>query len=69
MIKVWRFDDAPERYRNLSQHGGDEDWLAFVPSRMAEDWIGWLEEGTSFGVYRVSRTKVRGGVVVIGAHA
>ena len=32
MIKVWRFEDAPKKYRALSTNGGDEDWIAFVPA-------------------------------------
>lgn len=37
-IKVWHFYDAPEEYRALSGHGGDEDWLAFVPDEVGLDW-------------------------------
>lgn len=36
-ILVWRFYDAPEEYRALSGHGGDEDWLAFVPDEIGTD--------------------------------
>ena len=40
---VWRFDDAPEDLRDLSQNGGDEDWLAVVPRSFLEagnaDWM------------------------------
>lgn len=68
-IKVWRFDDAPEEYRALSTNGGDEDWIAFVPASLAADWIGWLEEGQSFGCCCVDEHKVAGGVIRIGCHA
>lgn len=69
MIRVWRFDDAPEELRKLSRHGGDEDWLAHVPAVMAEDYIGWMEGG-SFGACDVSEHKLSDGSVVrIGAHA
>lgn len=34
-IRVWRFDDAPEELRDLSHHGGDEDWLALIPPAFA----------------------------------
>ncbi len=30
-ILVWRWDDAPDEFREFSGHGGDEDWVAFVP--------------------------------------
>jgi hypothetical protein len=69
MISVWRFEDAPEKYRELSGHGGDEDWLAFVPDSMRDEFIGWLEGGSWFGCCAVSRHDVPGGVVHIGAHA
>ena len=69
MIRVWRFRDAPEEFRKLSKHGGDEDWLAHVPAEMAEDYIGWMETG-SFGACDVSEHKLDDGSVVrIGAHA
>jgi hypothetical protein len=68
-ILVWKFHEAPTEYRDLSDHGGDEDWVAFVPDALAGEWIGWLEEGTSFGCCRVSEHPVDGGVVRIGAHA
>lgn len=30
LIKIWRFKDAPEIYRNLSTNGGDEDWVVVM---------------------------------------
>lgn len=68
-ILVWRFHDAPEEYRKLSEHGGDEDWLALVPTPLANAWIAWLEPGP-FGICDVSRHPLADGrVVCIGAHA
>lgn len=67
-IVVWRFREAPEALQELSPHGGDEDWLAFIPEKYADDWIGWLEHGP-FGVCDISRHPVAGGEVRIGAHA
>ena len=67
-IRVWRFDHAPERYQALSDHGGDEDWLAFIPDEYIGMYIGWLDS-PSFGCCRISKHLVRGGVVWIGAHA
>jgi len=75
-IKVWRFYDAPKKYQKLSTHGGDEDWLAFIP----KDLIGsfrfeyqpmplWMQSGTQFGICDVSLIPVRDGFVAIGAHA
>lgn len=68
-IAVWKFGDAPEEYRSLSEHGGDEDWIAFVPEDLKDEWIGWMQEGTSFGCCSVTEHAVEGGVVRIGAHS
>lgn len=69
-IKVWRYDDAPEEYRNLSHHGGDEDWVALVPAESKEQYIGWLESGTPFGQCDVSIHDLpTGDRVFIGAHS
>lgn len=68
-IAAWPFDEAPGELRALSRHGGDEDWLALVPARLAEMWIPWLEHGP-FGVCDISKhTLPDGRVVFIGAHA
>lgn len=69
-IKVWRFDDAPQELQDLSDHGGDEDWLALIPPHLTEHWFGWMESGTPFGVCRVSEHPLPDGSLVrIGAHA
>jgi len=69
-IIVWRYYDAPTEWQELSEHGGDEDWLAVVPARMADDYIGWLGEGGPFGCCSVSRHELADGrLVFIGAHA
>jgi hypothetical protein len=69
-ILIWRFHDAPEEYRNLSEHGGDEDWIAVLPAAMAGAWIPWLESGSSFGCCDVSEHPLPDGrKVLIGAHA
>ncbi len=31
-ILVWRFEDAPEEFRRLSQNGGDEDYVVLIPA-------------------------------------
>lgn len=69
MIRVWRFRDAPQEYRYLSGHGGDEDWVAFIPEEISGGWIGWAETGTPFGCCDVEEHIVDGGVVRIGAHS
>ena len=31
-ILIWPWDSAPESLKILSHHGGDEDWVAWVPN-------------------------------------
>jgi hypothetical protein len=71
-IRVWRFDDAPEELRNLSGNGGDEDWLALIPPKLGDEYIGWMEEGSAFGcccVHRYWHPELPGYIVVIGSHS
>lgn len=68
-IKVWRWEDAPEEFKELSPHGGDEDWVALVPAYLKNEIIGWLEYG-SFGCCDISKHGLPdGNEVRIGAHA
>lgn len=57
-ISVWRWEDAPEEYRALSQHGGDEDWLVFVPKSLRGEYFGWMAVGSAFGVCDVERYEI-----------
>ena len=41
-ILIWQFYDAPEHYRSLSTHGGDEDGVVFIPKGVEEPY--WLEQ-------------------------
>jgi hypothetical protein len=67
-IQVWRFEDAPAPYQQLSPHGGDEDWLALVPSGVEQP--AWMGSGTPFGWCDVSAHELPDGLTVyIGAHA
>lgn len=75
-ILVWRFPDAPQEYKDRSQHGGDEDWLAVVPASFytnaEEDWQDpyWLQGSGRFGPCEISREVLPDGdVLFIGAHA
>jgi hypothetical protein len=69
-IQVWPYDDAPEEYRRLSTHGGDEDWVALVPAQYVSTWIPWMESGSSFGCCDVYEYPLPDGSVVrIGAHS
>jgi hypothetical protein len=71
-IRVWRFQDAPKELQDLSRNGGDEDWLALVPPKLTEDYIGWMESGSAFGCFDVSsytHPELPGYEVRIGAHS
>lgn len=71
-IRVWRFEDAPEELQALSRNGGDEDWIALIPPKLADKYIGWLEEGQSFGCCTVevhTHPELPGYEVRIGCHA
>lgn len=70
-IRIWRFSDAPEELQQLSEHGGDEDWLALIPPKLADEYIGWMESGTAFGCFQVSEhqhPELPGYLIRIGAH-
>jgi hypothetical protein len=68
-IMVWRFYEAPKDFQALSGHGGDEDWVAFIPTAFGDEWIGWVDSSTPFGISETTRHPVDGGWVYIGAHA
>jgi hypothetical protein len=43
-ILVWEFHKAPEGLRLLSNNGGDEDWLVYVPASCGFEWMPrWIE--------------------------
>ncbi len=71
LIRVWRFEDAPDELKALSNHGGDEDWLAYVPRVLDATFIPWLEaDSGGFGPCDIQKIKITGGGrVFIGAHA
>ena len=68
-IMVWPFHSAPAAYRALSGHGGDEDWIAYVPNDFPGGQPSWMLSGSSFGCCDVSKHEADGGRVYIGAHA
>ena len=64
-LLVWEWDKTPAAFRNLSLHGGDEDWVALLPKGMEEPI--WLER---IGVSDTEVTELPcGAKVYIGAHA
>lgn len=68
-IRIWPFDKAPQKWRELSQNGGDEDWIAEVDTGLI-DVPFFLEEGGRFGCCSVEKHEIEKGLtVLIGCHA
>lgn len=71
-IKIWEFYDAPGELQDLSEHGGDEDWVMLVPAgRLPPPFI--TDSGHAsywFGCAGISEHDWKDGAkVYIGAHA
>lgn len=73
-IKIWRWQDAPQELRDLSEHGSDEDYVVEVPPQIetlpfldefdvCSDWLGDGE------ISEHPHPTKPGWVVFIGAHA
>ena len=71
-ILLWAFKDADPRLQALSEHGGDEDWIAYIPEELAEDYsVMQLFESSTFSISGAYQEVVFKGLgkVLIGAHA
>lgn len=66
---LWNWADAPEEFRQLSGHGGDEDYVMFVPTGVEAPWSVTGGGGSWFGCCDISEHPVVDGIVYIGAHA
>lgn len=53
-ISIWSFCDAPEEYRALSCHGGDEDFVTHIPAELVEDYREWTDEYYGTPKYELS---------------
>jgi hypothetical protein len=75
VLQVWRYEDAPEGFRELSPRDGDEDWLALVPPGMADVtgelwWMGWYPNDESRCHLRVVKHPTLPDLEIwIGSHA
>lgn len=69
--KVWRFEDAPKRLRDLSTNGGDEDWLVELPPGFdtygLPDWVDVMDALRC--PQRIAHPTRPGWLVVIASHA
>lgn len=78
VIKVWKWNDAPEKYKALSTHGGDEDYIVYVPEELVEEYhpfhdaVWWNEDESAWmagwGWYH-KPYRIDEGRVIIFAHA
>lgn len=76
-LTIWHFEDAPEQYKALSQHGGDEDWVLFAPKGTEfgywpyalENVLDGSEDSYHVPFGHVDRHVLPEGTVVIFAHA
>ena len=63
--KIWKFADASEEHRKLSEFGGKEDWVAHVPLNLV-GFIPWIETG-KFSAKVSHHPQKDGSVIYIGA--
>jgi hypothetical protein len=75
-IMLYRYPTAPLELQALSQHGGDEDWIAVVPESWKDRYhLAFLEGGIAgnwFGCSDVSQhthPNYPNQLIFIGAHA
>ncbi len=69
-ILIWKFKDAPKQYQDMSENGGDEDYIALIPPNYEHEYFSFLEEGASFGCCGVDEIKLQNGyTLLIGSHA
>lgn len=50
-ILVWKFDEAPDKYRDLAMEDRKYSWLAVVPPSMQEESIpSWMVHFSASGI-------------------
>lgn len=68
-VHLWLFEEAPQEYQDLSENGGDEDWVMFVPERLeSHPLVISMSEKIDVS-YSPEEHEVEGGWVFIGSHA
>lgn len=67
MICVWNYQDAPKEFKALSEHGGDEDWVIFVPPDVEEP--NWLYSAPFYHDPQKTELGSEYGTIYISAHA
>ncbi len=72
-ILVWRWAHAPEKYKKLYNHAGDEEWLAYIrKDYIYEEWVEYAmsdERNGPFGGCHISVHKLdNGDEIRVGSH-
>lgn len=69
-IKIWRYRDAPVHLKAMSEHGGDEDYIALVPLHYRDEHLVWrIEDLGLLGCCSTDKHETPEGDVYIGAHS
>lgn len=77
-LMIWEFGNAPQEYKDLSRHGGDEDWIMYCPAALVDGYWPWSVESAISGEEtsyhndfgHVDRHELpNGDIVIIFAHA
>lgn len=65
---IWPFNEAPKVYQEMSQSGGDEDWVALIPPNFNKGylpfWLESLDSGRNPEHYKIAE----GYEIIIGSH-
>lgn len=69
-VKIWPFEYAPEKYKKLSYHGGDEDWVIEYPKDPSFFQLSYFENiADRLTVCDYQEIEVDGVTVIITSHA
>lgn len=71
-LQIWYWRQAPEELKQLSEHGGDEDWVAVMRKSWIESEHGQIPyflETKPFAVCDYSQHEYGDYIVIISAHA
>ena len=63
---VWRFENAPEFLQNLSENGGDENWVVLIKTELWESYYGnihWVDVMGEPQIFEIGEW-----MIVIGSH-
>lgn len=66
---VWRFEDAPDDLKKLSDNGGDEDWLAEFRCKSRGAVPRWIESMGRCNLDILDHPTRPGWSVAIGSHS